>query len=166
MSPFYVDEHPLTDPSPSPVAFPDGSTHESSDPPPDIAYGCYKSPLQPQIATRADEVQTDRHALWASATLDSEVTPPYVSGPSEILHSLALEPVGCLPDRPEVQTQNRASFHFPEHPFESRSGRSSLPSVHFLNDGGGFLPSFNLLQQPVSSITRTLLVPLHLPTQP
>lgn len=157
MTQFHADEHPLADPSPTPVAFSDGL-------PPDAADDCY----EPQIPTRADEAQTVHHALWASTILDSEVTPPYVPGPKEILHSLVLEPVGCLPDRPEVQTQNRASFHFPgnpEIPFESRSGRSSLSPVYFLSSDG-FVQSLNLLQQPVSTITCTLVVPLHLPTQP
>jgi len=159
MSQFFADERPLT-----PGALPDGSPPESSDLPPDVAHDCYKSPLQPQIATRADEVQTDDHELWASTIPDPEVTPPYVSGPKEILHSLVWEPVGCLPDRPEAQVQNRASFHFPgnsETSFESRSGRSSFTSVHFFNDDGGFVPPFKLLQQPVSMITRTPAVPLH-----
>jgi len=163
MNQFYVHGHPLTGPS----AFPDGSTHGSSDLPPDPSYDCYESPLQPQIATRVHEVQTDHHAPWASTIPDSEVTPPYVSGPKKILHSLVSEPVGCLPDRPEVQTQNHAPSHFPgnsEIPSENRSGRSSLSSLYFLNDGS-FVPSFNLLQQPVSTITCTLVVPLDLLTQ-
>ena len=94
MNQFYVHGRPLTGPS----AFPDGSTHGSSDLQPDPSYDCYKSPFQPQIATRVHEVQTDHHAPWASTIPDSEVTPPYVSGPKKILHSLVL---ACrVPPRP------------------------------------------------------------------
>ena len=169
MSHLCVDERPLADPSPTPLASSERSIHRSSDVPSDTSWDCYQSPLQPQIVTTcADEVQTVYHASWASPIPDSEVTPS-VSGPKEIPHSLISQSVGCHPDRPEAQTQNRVSFNLPENsenPFESQSDRFSLSSVHFLTDGGALTQFYSLQQRPVSTITRTPVVPLHLPTHP
>lgn len=77
-SQLYVDEQPLADSPPMDATLPDGSTHGSSDVPADTTYDCYQSTIQSQIITmRVDEVQTDRHASWAS-TSPSEVNPPPV----------------------------------------------------------------------------------------
>ena len=128
----------------------------------DIAPNRSQSPLQPQIMTAHadDDVQPDsHHEPRASAIPNPEAAaaaPPSVPAPSLLPPSL-----GCLPDRPDF-------FHLPgnsENPFESESDRSSLPSVHFLNDGAS-LAFYNLQLQPVSTITRTPAIPPHLPTHP
>lgn len=142
----------------APAASSDGSICDS---PSDTVWNCHQSPLQPQIMTaHADDVQLALHA-WASSLPNPEAAPPSVPEPK---HSALSPSVGCLPGRPEAQS----SFHLPgnsEIPFESQSDRSSLPSVHFLNDGAS-LALYNLQQQPVSTITRTPAIPPHLPTHP
>jgi len=164
MSQSRVCEHPLADSPPA------GAVLPGHDVPSETTYDCCQSPLQPQfVTTRVDEQQADHHALWASTIPASEVSPPSVSGPDETLDFPTSQSFGCPPDRTEVKTEIRPSFHLSgssENTFESQSDRSSLSSVHFSSDEGAFVPSYNLLQYPVSEITRTIPVPPHLPTRP
>ena len=91
MSQYHVGEQPLVDSSSMGVAFPDESFYESFNVPDDMTYDHFQSPLQPQnLTTHVDKVQNDHHASWASDPPAPEVTPPSVSGPREVLHSLIL----------------------------------------------------------------------------
>jgi hypothetical protein len=103
------------------------------------------------------------HASRASALPNPERAPPSLPA-----HPPPSPPLGCLPDRPEPHPLLPPLFHPPGNsdiPFESESDRSSLPSVHFLNDGAS-LAFYNLQHQPVSTITPTPAIPPHLPTHP
>lgn len=170
MSQLHVDEQPLADSFPTDTTFLDDMIYGSSDDLADATYDCYQFPTQPQIvATRADEVQTDHHASWASATPASEVNPPSDSGPKEtLLHLCVLQSAGYLPVPPEAGTENNAAFHLSgnsECGFQSQSDRTLLPSAHFSSDDGASVPPYNL-HQSVGMITRTPAFPPHLPAYP
>ena len=88
MTQFYVGEQPLADSSIAGVTFPDGSIYGSRDVSANRTYDGCESPLQPQTAARpVGEKETDRHASWASCLPISEVIPPSIPGPREILLS-------------------------------------------------------------------------------
>lgn len=87
----YVGELLLADPTPTGTTFSDGFIYDCHDNTADTTYDCYQSTIPPQIVTtHVDELQTVRHATWASAFTTSEVCPPSVSGPEETLHYLIL----------------------------------------------------------------------------
>ena len=142
MSQSRVCEHLFADSPPA------GATILGHDVPSETTYDCRKSPPQPQIVTtRVDEQQADHHALWASTIPASEVSPSSVLGPGETLDLLTSQSFGCPPDRTEVKTEIRPSFHLSgssENTFESQPDRSSLSSLRFSSDEDAFVPSNNL----------------------
>lgn len=139
------------------VTFPDGSIYDAST---DNTHGpCESPPPQPQIV----RMDVDRHESWASTSPTPEVTRSHLfRDRAKSTYALFwLQSIGCLADRPEAESGNRASPHSAnsENGFGDQSDFPSMSSVHFSTLNGILAPSPYNLQQ--HSIASTSLHPPH-----